>query len=237
MKDWIARLFEYRDLTGMGHLQRVEDANLGLGWLYYALARIIRPKQVVVIGSYRGFVPLILGKALADNLEGGWVAFLDPSFVDDFWKDPQSVREHFARFGVTNIEHFLMTTQQFAQSDAYRSLGELGIVFVDGYHSKEQARFDYETFEELLDPDGVMLFHDTARFLMTTIYGANHVYQHRVKDFVDELKQDDRLQVFDLPFGQGVTLVRKVRSVADEKVMKQDNGRPSALASDPLPQQ
>jgi hypothetical protein len=57
MKDWIAKLLDYRDLTRMGHLQRVEDANLGLGWIYYGLARVIRPKQVVVIGSYRGFVP------------------------------------------------------------------------------------------------------------------------------------------------------------------------------------
>jgi hypothetical protein len=31
-----------------------------------------------------------------------------------------------------------------------------------------------------------------------------------VKMFVDKLKQDERLQVFDLPFDQGVTLVRKL---------------------------
>src|ERR1043166_8301424 len=101
MKEWISKLFDYHDLTRMGHLQRVEDANLGLGWIYYALARVIRPKQVVVIGSYRGFVPLVLGRALADNLNGGEVVFIDPSFVDDFWKDEQAVREHFARFEVT----------------------------------------------------------------------------------------------------------------------------------------
>ena len=162
MKDWIAKLLDYRDLTSMGHLQRVEDANLGLGWIYYGLARVIRPKQVVVIGSYRGFVPLVLGKALADNLDGGQVIFIDPSFVDDFWKDAQSVRAHFALFDVMNIEHYLMTTQQFTQSEAYRSLNRLGMVFVDGYHSEEQARFDYEAFEGLLDPDGIILLHDTA---------------------------------------------------------------------------
>ena len=116
-------------------------------------ASSLRPKQVVIIGSYRGFVPLVLGKALADNLNGGQVIFIDPSFVDDFWKDAQSVRAHFALFDVMNIEHYLMTTQQFTQSEAYRSLNRLGMVFVDGYHSEEQARFDYEAFEGILDPD------------------------------------------------------------------------------------
>ena len=212
MKDWIAKLLDYRDLAGMGHLQRVEDANLGLGWIYYALARVIRPKQVVVIGSYRGFVPLVLGKALADNLDGGRVIFIDPSFVDDFWKDPQSVRAHFAFFDVTNIEHYLMTTQQFTQSEAYRSLDPLGMVFVDGYHSEEQARFDYEAFEGLLHPDGIILLHDTATApgRVSNMYGAERAYEKRVKYFVDTLKQDIRLQVFDLPFDQGVTLVRKL---------------------------
>ena len=53
----------------MGHNQRAEDLNLGLGWLYYGLARLIHPKSAVVIGSYRGFVPLLLGRALRDNVE------------------------------------------------------------------------------------------------------------------------------------------------------------------------
>jgi predicted O-methyltransferase YrrM len=216
MKEWAAKLFDVAELTRMGHFQRVEDANLGLGWIYYGLARVIRSRTIVVIGSYRGFAPLVFAKALADNLEGGRVVFIDPSFVDDFWKNSQSVREYFARFGITNIEHFLMTSQEFAQSEAYRSLDKIGIVFVDGYHSQEQARFDYEAFEPLLDSNGLMLFHDSARCDISRIYGPERTYERRVKCFVDELKQNLSLQVFDLLFDQGVTVVRKVRSAECE---------------------
>ena len=67
--DWIARLFEHPDLLRMGHHQRAEDQNLGMGWLYYAFGRMIRPRLAVVIGSWRGFVPLMIAKALQDNLE------------------------------------------------------------------------------------------------------------------------------------------------------------------------
>jgi len=210
MESWISKLFELPPLTKWGHLQSVEDKNLGLGWIYYGLARVIRPKTIVVIGSYRGFVPLVLGKALADNLNGGQVVFIDPSMVDDFWKDPQAVRAHFARFGVGNVRHYLMTTQQFVQSDAYRSLGPLGMVFVDGYHSKEQVRFDFDAFEGLLTPDGVILLHDTIGCEISKVYGAERAYRRTVKVFVDELKLDKRLQVFDLPFDQGLAMVRKL---------------------------
>jgi predicted O-methyltransferase YrrM len=214
MKDWIQTLFESPDLLRMGHHQRAEDANLGLGWLYYALGRILRPAKVVVIGSFRGFAPLIFSKALADNSEGGQVWFIDPSLVDDFWKDPPAVQNFFGGFGASNIEHFLMTTQQFVTTERYRSMGDVGIVFVDGYHSEEQARFDYEAFASHLSPQGIVLFHDSVRVRTSRMYGPDHLYEHRVKCFVDTLKNDSALQVFDLPFADGVTLVRSAGSPA-----------------------
>jgi predicted O-methyltransferase YrrM len=190
-----------------------------LGWLYYALARALRPTVAVVIGSYRGFVPLVLGKALADNLENGRVYFIDPSLVDGFWKDPKAVAEHFAGLGVRNVRHFHMTTQQFVQTEAYRSLEPVGMVFVDGYHSEEQARFDYEAFQGRLAPNGIMLFHDSVRVRTSRIYGPDRHYEHRVKCLMDSLKQDAGLQVFDLPVFDGITLVRKA-GIPDGEVRK-----------------
>jgi predicted O-methyltransferase YrrM len=217
MTDWIAQLFADQDLTRMGHCQRVADRNLGLGWLYYALARVLRPATVVVIGSFRGFVPLVFGKALADNSETGNVCFIDPSLVDNYWKDPAVVKRRFAGLGVTNIRHYLMTTQEFVESEGYRALGPVGIVFVDGYHSAEQARFDYEAFQSHLTPDGLVLFHDSLSLKTTRLYGPARAYQHQVKDFLDTLKKRADLQVFDFPFGQGVTLVRKVQPAVEER--------------------
>jgi predicted O-methyltransferase YrrM len=209
MQGWVAKLLAQEDFLRMGHHQRAEDGNLGLGWLYYALGRILRPSRAVVIGSFRGFVPLILGKALADNAEGGEVWFIDPSLVDDFWKEPEAVQTHFGEFGVKNIRHFLMTTQEFAASESYGALGEVGLVFIDGYHSEEQVRFDYATFENHLSPQGIILLHDSMAVRISKMYGAERAYEHRVKCFVDGLKKDAGLQVFDFPFGRGVTLVRK----------------------------
>jgi hypothetical protein len=42
------------------------------------------------------------------------------------------------------------------------------------------------------------------------MYGPDRIYEHHVKDFIDTLKQDAALQVFDLPFFDGATMVRKV---------------------------
>ncbi len=209
MEDWLSHILDNPDLCRMGHGQRRDDRNLGLGWLYYALARIHRPRTVVVIGSYRGFVPLIFARALQDNLEGGTVHFIDPSLVDDFWKDAAAVQRYFRSFGSANIHHHLMTTQEFVASDTFRELGPVDMLFVDGYHSEEQARFDYEAFQDRLTPDSIVLFHDSTEIKPSGIYGKDRVYDIRVKCFIDALKSDPRLQVFDLPVAQGVTLVRR----------------------------
>lgn len=192
----------------MGHAQRTGDANLGLGWVYYGLARALRPRLAVVIGSWRGFVPLVLARALADNLEGGEVVFIDPSHVDDFWASPARVAAHFARYGAGNVRHFRMTTQQFAADAAYRGLAEVGMLFIDGYHSYEQARFDHEAFRGRLAPGALVLFHDTLRKRMSRIYGEERAYEHRVKDYVEELRRDARYEVLALEAGDGVTLLR-----------------------------
>ena len=205
---WIRRLFDQRVMTQMGHAQRLEDLNLGLGWIYYGLARAARPSHVVVIGSYRGFAPMVFARALADNGEGGRVTFIDPSMADDFWADPESVKAHFAAYGLENIDHHCMTTQQFAQSAAYRDMGDIGILLVDGYHTEEQARFDHEAFASNLGGTGYALFHDSVRDRLSRIYDRDNPYLHTVKIYMDVLRGDPAWEVLTLPFGDGLCMVR-----------------------------
>ena len=209
LSDWVSSLLQHPELLRMGHAQRREDDNLGLGWLYYALARIVWPTNAVVIGSYRGFVPLVLARAMADNSQGGQLHFIDPSLVDDFWKDEAAVRDYCDAFGAANITHHLMTTQEFVQSPAYRQLNNLGIVFIDGFHSAAQARFDFDAFAPKLAPQGLVLLHDSVWRLRSKIYGPGREYVYDVVDFITELKSRPGWQVFDLPFGDGLTLARR----------------------------
>lgn len=211
---WIGQLFADPAQSRMGQAQRVGDLNLGLGWIYYGLARVMRPARVVVIGSYRGFAPMVFGRALADNAEGGRVTFIDPSLVDDFWRDPISVGAHFAAHGLDNIDHHCMTTQAFVESPAYRELGNVGILLVDGYHSESQAKFDHEAFAGRLGLDGYALFHDSVREFLSPIYGHDKAYVHDVYRYMELLRRDPVYEVLTLPFDQGLCIVRSIGVVS-----------------------
>jgi predicted O-methyltransferase YrrM len=209
LDSWIRRVLSDPDLTRMGHAQKPETADLGLGWIYYGLARVINPPRAVVIGSFRGFVPLVIARALADNGSGASVEFVDPSLVDDFWSDADRVQSHFRQFGLTNVRHHRMTTQEFVKSEAYRTLDGVELAFIDGYNSYEQAKFDFEALEPLVSARGAWLFHDSIRIRPTRIYGPDKVYEHRVRDLMVELRANPAFQVFDVPYGDGLTLVRR----------------------------
>jgi predicted O-methyltransferase YrrM len=209
MDEWIARLFANPEMLRMGHCQRAEDGNLGMGWIYYALGRLLRPSRAVVIGSYRGFTPIVLGKALADNRGDDEVWFIDPSLADDFWRDPETVAAHFATYGVRNVRHFRMTTQEFVASEHYRTLGAVDLLLVDGWHTEEQAEFDYDAFAAKLTATSITLFHDSVQMDVSPMYGAERAYTCTVRRFMDRLKRRPDLQVLDLPLGPGLTLVRK----------------------------
>jgi predicted O-methyltransferase YrrM len=239
MEEWIRQLYQQPEMLKMGHWQRAEDLNLGLGWIYYGLVRVIRPQRVVVIGSWRGFTPMVFAKALADNREGGRLLFVDPSYADDFWRDPETVRSYFARFGLTNIDHRQMTTQQFMETEEYDSLHDVGLVFIDGLHSAEQAAIDYGAFENRMSPYGAILFHDSIWYSAAKVYIPVEGFVHRVVDFITELKKRDDLQVFDLPFAGGVTMVRKAvtppkpvaRSISPDQTAASLTSGPSSLRS------
>lgn len=206
---WLKQFLSHPELTKMGHGQSEKDLNIGLGWLYYAQVRITRPKHIVCIGSWRGFVPMVLARGLLDNAENGRLTFIDPSLVDDFWADPEKVRQWFASFGLDNIDHFRCTTQEFVNSDSYKQLAKVGILFIDGFHSAEQAKFDHEAFIHLLETESCVFFHDGVRRKQSDIYGSDKPYVHTVCDYIEELRSRPDLQVFDFTLADGVAMVSK----------------------------
>lgn len=207
---WIRTVLSHPVLRGMGHGQRQKDSNLGLGWLYYSMARILRPATIVVVGSYRGFVPLVLGKAQQDNGIGGRVMFIDPSLADNFWKDAARVKRYFKAFELDCVDHYCETTESFSKNAAFASLGEIGLLYIDGYHSFAQVKYDYELFESKLLPNAVTFLHDSAHTSVTEIYGSKKAYLSEVPRFVEELRARSDLQVFDCHLASGVAMVSRI---------------------------
>jgi hypothetical protein len=199
----------------LGHHEDAVTLNLGFGFLYYGLARALRPKHVVVVGSGFGFSVVCLALALKDNAEGA-LSFVDPSYSilkdgplrtvggASQWDDPAQVRAHFRRFGVDQVvTHFKMTSTEFFAGYTDRALPRIDLAFIDGNHSYEDVRHDFLATLRHSRRDSYLLLHDTNIYVRELL---RHAGVKRWLKVID--RRPECFEVVDFPFSSGVALVR-----------------------------
>jgi pimeloyl-ACP methyl ester carboxylesterase len=201
----------------LGHHESADDLNLGFGYLYYALVRTLRPRNVVVVGSGFGFSVVCLALALKDN-DRGKLDFVDPSYSvltdgpfktfggTSQWSDPREVTERFARFGVEGIvtHHRQRSEEYFAARD---SAGQppIDLAFLDGSHAYADVRNDFLGTLRHARKNTYMLLHDT------NIYIREMVRHAGVKRWLRVVQRyPDAFESVDFPFASGVAIVRVV---------------------------
>ena len=166
------------------------DFQSGLGdsaWVLYGLARSIKPKVCVEIGSARGKSACAVGLALRRN-GGGKLYAIDPHSLTN-WNDTNSldsfaiINEHLRKAGVTNFVEIVRQTSDVAAKGWNK---KIDLIFIDGDHSYEGVKADWDLFLPHLSEFGVVVFHDTLWDLRpdTTIARADM----GVPRFVDELR-------------------------------------------------
>ena len=175
--------------------------NLGFGYLYYGLTRLYRPDIVVCIGSYRGFSPVCLALGLVDNWKGRCY-FIDPGKVDQYWHEPGNVGRLQEVFGLHNrFEHLRKTSQEVIAEGCIQD--PIDMLLIDGDHSYEAVKFDFELFGQQVPPGGLILLHDSINV-------GKGFTSWEVKQFLEaEVYGREEYETFTLPFSSGLTLVSK----------------------------
>jgi predicted O-methyltransferase YrrM len=152
----LAFLFSSNQLShGIASLQLDEAA------LLYGLARRVPAGAAVAeIGRFKGGSTLLLASALPDGAEL-WSYDLHVALRADL-SGPQLDSELIAaleRYGLRDRVHLVVGDSRVVEPPPRAPV----LVFVDGDHSYEGARADFERWRELLRPGGHLLFHDGVR--------------------------------------------------------------------------
>jgi len=141
------------------------DFRSGLGdsaWLLYGLTRSIKPKVCVEIGSARGKSACAIGLALRRNGQGRLYA-IDPHSPTN-WNDSEStdtfgiITAHLEKAGVSEIVEIVRKTSTEAAADWQ---DPIDLIFIDGDHSYEGVKADWDRFMPHVSEFGVVIFHDT----------------------------------------------------------------------------
>jgi hypothetical protein len=156
-EEMISAVFEFA--KPLGHHEDREQLNLGFGFVYYGLTRVLRPDHVLVIGSGYGFSVVCLALGLKDN-DKGFLTFVDPSYdvLKDgpfktvggrgYWDDPEKVIRHFRRFGVEDrVTHYKLSNKEFFPRFEGLGLPAVDLAFLDGNHAFENVREEEHLYE------------------------------------------------------------------------------------------
>ena len=142
------------ELAGeMGQHTDPATGNVGYGYIYYGLVRLVRPETVVCVGSYRGFAPVCLALALAHNRHG-LCTFIDPGRVDDHWHDPGNLEALDRDFGLEGrLRHLRKTSQQVISEGEIAE--EIDLLVIDGDHSYQGVKFDFDRLGAKVVPGSI----------------------------------------------------------------------------------
>jgi hypothetical protein len=167
-KSAVGKLIDHYGGVENWHNSNKETGDLGYGLVHYSLIRVTKPTKLLAVGSRYGFIPACMAVACRDN-DMGRVDFVDPGYDQrnpkqtdhwggmGFWKDID-FDSHFNKFRLKNyIEFFLMESSIYAEK--YNNQ-EYDYVYLDGDHSYQGVKDDFDNFWPRLKKRGIMAFHD-----------------------------------------------------------------------------
>lgn len=145
-----------------------QPESAGFGSIHYSFITNLRPERVLAIGSRHGYVPSIIALALKAN-GFGTLDFVDANYGDathgvdvafggvENWSGNPS--EKFSKFGLRDVVgfHIQRSSDFFAACES-----KYGYIYLDGNHSYEGCRFDFEESLKVATAGALIVLHDVA---------------------------------------------------------------------------
>ena len=149
------------------------DLHLGDGLIVYSIIQHMRAKNCVCIGSGGGFIPRIMTQARYDlhqqgifegNSDYNW-GDIGATYVIDACNGiggPNDLENEDSFYRKSFHPRFIKSTSEKAYYDFFiRQDIKIDVLFIDGDHSYEGVKLDFELYSKILSPKGIILIHDT----------------------------------------------------------------------------
>lgn len=149
------------------------DSNMGDGIIVYSLIQHMRAKNCVCIGSGGGFIPRIMTQARIDlhkqgiftgNSDYNWGDIGATYLVDpcNGIGGPSDIDDKNSFFRTHYPPRFIKETSENAFYNFFIPQDiKIDILFIDGDHTYEGVKKDFELYSTILSTNGIIIIHDT----------------------------------------------------------------------------
>jgi hypothetical protein len=211
------------------------DLHMGDGLLVYSIVQHMRAKICVCIGSGGGYIPRIMTQARIDlhkqnifegNGDYNW-GDIGTSYVVDACNGvggPNDLDDEDSFYRKKFYPRFIKSTSIDAYYDFFvRQDIKIDILFIDGDHSYEGVKTDFELYSKIMSDNGIIIIHETdENYEETLIVTEDSKKDHHKFDgpakFVKELEKNTDYNLINLhnfrilmdkPSSSGITIINK----------------------------
>jgi hypothetical protein len=227
--------------TNNGHLvpylwtHGATKEHLGDGLLVYSMIQHMRAKVCVCIGSGGGFIPRIMTQARIDlhkqnifngNDDYNW-GNIGASYVVDACNGvggPNDLDNEDSFYRRNFYPRFIKSTSENAFYDFFvRQDIKIDFLFIDGDHSYEGVKLDFDLYSTILSEKGIIMLHDTdEKYEESLIISEDTKKDHHRFDgpskLVKELQENPEWNLINLfnfrilvdkPSSSGITIINR----------------------------
>ena len=210
-------------------------SHLGDGLIVYSLVQHMRAKVCVCIGSGGGFIPRIITQARIDlhnqqilegNPDYNWGDIGVTYLVDacNGVGGPTDIEDETSFFRTKFYPRLIKSTSVDAYYDFFvRQDIKIDFLFIDGDHSYEGVKKDFELYSKIISDNGIIVLHDTDKnYEKSLIVSEDSKKDHHPFDgpskLVEELQQSPEWNLINLhnfrilmdkPSSSGITIINK----------------------------
>ncbi len=191
------------------------DLHLGDGIVVYSIIQHMRFKNCVCIGSGGGFIPRIMTQSRIDlykqqifegNSDYNW-GDIGVTYVVDACNGiggPNDLENEESFFRKNFWPRFIKATSEEAYYNFFVLQDiKIDLLFIDGDHSYEGVKKDFELYSNLLNDKGIIIIHDTddnyeQKLLVSEDAKKDHFSFDGPSKFIKELEENSLWNLINL---------------------------------------
>ena len=143
--------------TSLDHA--ISSMTVRQGAYLFGIVRQMQARKIVEIGRFKGGTTLIMAAAMGNQ---GILWSIDLALKESYMNPARSwdamLRDALDAFGLSNVEFLIGDSRTIEVNFG----GEVDLVVIDGDHSYEGVRSDFDRFGRRVRPGGAVLFDDAA---------------------------------------------------------------------------
>jgi hypothetical protein len=209
--------------------------HMGDGLVVYSIIQHMRTKNCVCIGSGGGYIPRIMTQARIDlhkqkifegNGDYNW-GDIGVTYVVDACNGvggPNDLDNEESFYRTNFYPRFIKSTSVEAYYDFFvRQDIKIDVLWIDGDHSYEGVKTDFELYSNIMNDKGIIIIHDTdEKYEETLIVSEDAKKDHHRFDgpsrFVKELEKNPNYNLINLhnfrilmdkPSSSGITIINR----------------------------